>query len=63
MVPPGPDPLSGHRVSISAPSRRVELDKHKPAMSMIAWFAAGTTAGMNAKPWITRAEVRMPEGQ
>src|SRR6476660_2395455 len=28
MVPPGQDPLSGHRVSISAPSRRVELDTH-----------------------------------
>src|SRR6478672_8263350 len=30
MVPPGQDPLSGHRVSISAPSRRVELDTHTP---------------------------------
>jgi hypothetical protein len=29
MVPPGQDPLSGHRVSVSAQSRRVELDTHE----------------------------------
>src|SRR6516164_6535569 len=29
MVPPGSGPALGHRVSISAPSRRVELDTHE----------------------------------